>query len=69
MSKKILWMKKKVMKKFHAFTLDNGASLCGKWFMGGACNGDDWHPNYGENSKCVSCIKQSRQNFSSEMRK
>ena len=51
----IYWMKGTKMKQFHAFTLDSGISLCGKWFMGGRAVADDWCEADGKKSKCELC--------------
>jgi len=52
------------MKKFHAFTIESGVSLCKKWFVGFAKDGMiDYDKNYGKNSKCIECIKKSTINL------
>jgi hypothetical protein len=52
--KEIFWLRGNG-KKFHAYTLESGVSLCGKWFMGGRAPAEDWHESDGEDAKCKEC--------------
>lgn len=57
---KLFWIIIPEMKKFHAFTISSGTSLCRKWFVGfGKGDGTDYDKSYGNNSKCQVCVKHS----------
>ena len=56
----IFWERGNGMRKFHAFTLNSGVSLCKHWFMGGAAHADDLDImplNEQEFVKCKACKK------------
>ena len=59
MTEQIYWVCGFGMKKFHAFTVDDGHSLCRKWFMGGRAYADEWDKKYGKESKCQVCKSNS----------
>lgn len=61
---RIYWQKGRAMIKFHAFTMESGASLCGEWFLGGAAFADDIDIlplEEQEKAKCVHCNKKSKE--------
>lgn len=64
---KLFWVTVPEMKKFHAFTISSGTSICRKWFVGFAKgDGTDWDKSDGENSKCKLCIIHSFSNVQQE---
>jgi len=57
-SPKIFWLWRKPMKKYHAFTLESGNSLCRNWFVGARALMVDWEEMEGESVKCKTCQKR-----------
>ena len=45
---------------YHAWFFESGISLCKRWFMGGACDAEEWHRGLPRCKKCLQRAKAVR---------